>query len=170
MEVHQHKPAVDQVVVGRLILVQGDIALAHLDVGLAHITEVSGIDVGGYHIPRGSHTIREPAGHRTGARANLEAAPSDADADGVEDTVGMRIAFRLQQPQPRELIVRVGIRGEVVAAYRHGLLATWRRDQRIPLSLSVRRLLPGDAQRLRACCPRDLASSLLDKATELLQQ
>ncbi|BBY04824.1 hypothetical protein MNVI_01420 [Mycobacterium noviomagense] len=121
-------------------------------------------------MPRWPHALSEPAGHSAGARAYLQTAPSGADADSVEHTVGVRIAFRLQQPQPHELVVRVGIRGEVVAAYRHILLTTGRLGQRNPLNLSMRLPLPRGAQRLTACCPRHLASPILEEAAELLQQ
>src|ERR1700736_2090463 len=91
-----------------------------------------------------SAALSEPAHHRTRARTNFQATPSWTDTDSVEVAAGMRIALVLQQPQPREFVLRVCVCGEVVAPYRH----------RTPQTVSADRLRLRAADALTRTHPR----------------
>ncbi len=70
----QQGPAVRQVVAGGFERVGEDVVAADLHPGRVRVGEKARVGVGGYDLASGSGLGGQPAGHRAGSRAHLQAA------------------------------------------------------------------------------------------------
>lgn len=109
----QQGAAMRQVVSARFERVGQDVVAADLHPGLFRAGEEAGVGVGGYNLARGSGPGGQPAGHRAGSGAYLQAAGTGQRAENGEPAEGTGVVAGLQQVQSAQFVVESRIRVHV---------------------------------------------------------